>query len=451
MTKILLPLEDTERSLKALHFVKKNFSPEEAEIVLLMIDERLGFSSRSETEETSIKELEEQLDVIAASLDDYNVTRKATVGKAGVRITRTARETGADFVVMTKSSKGDMLSSIGTTAEYVINNSPCDVIIVSEVVNTRNEYRGLVYKTAKGTVNLRGQLGDKQSECLLPSVNQDCIYHIAVTVGKVRFFHTAYNPDTRNWDLPPLPGQEITLDVAAGETKGILVKADSTDGKADRIRIVNRDMRKEAVFSFRITAASENEERVRIERSAPIPKHATSTQTSRDTIEMNRVTEEEPMIPEDFEEPEVPTFRNEPEMDDSDYGNKSIVKALAEEVAAVSAEQQESAAVQAMKEEIASENARDYYVEEPKKSMFGRLLRSLTTEIAEDEDEYEGSIYEDTVYDEEPDDFQDDEVDDFNDFEDLEGFEAIEALDPVMEEIKEEVKEEFGDDEDYSI
>ena len=116
MTKILLPLEDTERSLKALHFVKKNFSPEEAEIVLLMIDERLGFASRSDTEETSIKELEEQLDVIAASLDDYNVTKKATVGKAGLRITRAARETGADFVVMTKSSKGDMLSSIGTTA-----------------------------------------------------------------------------------------------------------------------------------------------------------------------------------------------------------------------------------------------------------------------------------------------------------------------------------------------
>ena len=56
-------------------------------------------------------------------------------------------------------------------------------------------------------------------------------------------------------DLPPLPGQEVALDILAGESKDSLVKADSTDGKADRIRIVNRDMKKEAVFKYTITAA----------------------------------------------------------------------------------------------------------------------------------------------------------------------------------------------------
>ena len=199
-----------------------------------------------------------------------------------------------------------MRNSIGSTTEYVINNAPCEVLIVSEAINTRSEYRGLVYKTAKGTVNLRGQLGDKQSECLLPSVNQDCIYHIEVTVGKIRFFHTAYNPDTRNWDLPPLPGQEVAIDILAGESKDILVKADSTDGKADRIRIVNRDMKKEAVFSFRIGAAG----------AAPVPPVAdapgnrpdvkTEAIEKRATIEMEKI--HEPAIPEDFVEPEIPTF-----------------------------------------------------------------------------------------------------------------------------------------------
>ena len=158
----------------------------------------------------------------------------------------------------------------------------------------------LLYRTAKGTVNLRGQLGDKQSECLLPSVNQDCIYHISVTVGKIRFFHTAYNPDTRNWDLPPVPGQEVTLDIAAGETRDILVKADSTEGKADRIRIVNRDMRKEAVFDFRITAAPEHHE------PAPAPQKEKTPFEKRDTLEVPRVG-----IPADFEAPEVPTFAAE--------------------------------------------------------------------------------------------------------------------------------------------
>jgi hypothetical protein len=160
---------------------------------------------------------------------------------------------------MTKSSREDMLNSIGSTTEYVINNAPCEVIIVSELANTRNQYRGLVYRTAKGTVNLRGQLGDKHSECLLPSVNVDCNYHFDITVGKVRFYHTAYNPETRNWDLPPMEGQEMARDMVAGESVDILVKADSTDGKADRIRIVNRDMKKEAVFTFRITAAAKEQ------------------------------------------------------------------------------------------------------------------------------------------------------------------------------------------------
>ena len=250
MKKILLPIEETQRSLKALHYVKSHYSPDEAELVLLMIDEKLSYSVKSEAEAEAIKVLDEKLALIATELEGYKLSMLSGVGKAGVRITRAARETGADLIIMTKSSKEDMLSSIGTTAEYVINNAPCDVVIVSEQVNRRNEYRGLVYRTAKGTVNLRGQLGDKQSECLLPSVNRDCIYHINVTVGKVRFFHTAYNPDTRNWDLPPLPGQEVTMDIAAGESRNILVKADSNDGKADRIRIVNRDMKREAVFDF---------------------------------------------------------------------------------------------------------------------------------------------------------------------------------------------------------
>lgn len=255
MNKLLLPLEETDRSLKALQYVRRNHAPEDTEIVLLMVDESMAYSLRSEAENEAIRSLDEKLDVIASILEGYRVTKRSAVGKAGVRIVRTARETGADAIVMTKSSQDDMLSSIGTTAQYVINNAPCDVIIVTEAQNSRNEYRGLVYKTASAVVNLRGQLGDKQSECLLPSVNVDCIYHFDVTVGRIRFFHTAYNPDTRNWDLPPAAGQEFSMDIAAGETADILVKADSNDGRADRIRIVNRDMKKEAVFTYKISAA----------------------------------------------------------------------------------------------------------------------------------------------------------------------------------------------------
>lgn len=306
MKKILLPLEETDRSLKTLQYALSNYKPDEAEFVLLMVDEKLSFSVKSEAEAEALRVLGEKLSALSAAFEGYRVMLASAVGKAGLRITRCARETGADLIIMSKSSKEDMRNSVGTTTEYVINNAPCAVLIVSEAINSRSEYRGLVYKTSKGTVNLRGQLGDKQSECLLPSVNQDCIYHIDVTVGKIRFFHTAYNPDTRNWDLPPLPGQEVTMDILAGESKNILVKADSTDGKADRIRIVNRDMKKEAVFSFRISAVGSEPVPAVEEEPEKKPDISKEAIEKRATIEMEKV--HEPAIPEDFEAPEIPTF-----------------------------------------------------------------------------------------------------------------------------------------------
>jgi nucleotide-binding universal stress UspA family protein len=317
MKKILLPLEETERSLKALHYAVKNYSPQDAELVLLMVNEKLGYSLKTEAEIAAMKEIEEKLSVIAAALEGYKVSIYPAVGKAGMRINRVAREVGADLIVMTKSSKDDMLNSIGNTTAYVINNAPCDVVIISESSNNRNEYRGLIYRTSTGVVNLRGQLGNKQSECMLPSIKQDCIYHIDVTVGRVRFFHTAYNPDTRNWDQLPLPGQDVTMDISAGESRDILVKAGSNAGKADRIRVVNRDMRKEAVFSFRITAAETEEEK----------------------------KEEEPAenIPADFEAPEVPDFKPEAPAEEAE----APVEAPVEEAAPQEAVQAEAeAAVQ---------------------------------------------------------------------------------------------------------
>ena len=87
MKKILVPIEETQRSLKAVAYVKKHYTPEEAEIVLMMIDERLGYSVRTEVETAAIKELEEKLDLIAESFEGYKLTKMSAVGKAGVRNT----------------------------------------------------------------------------------------------------------------------------------------------------------------------------------------------------------------------------------------------------------------------------------------------------------------------------------------------------------------------------
>lgn len=260
MKRIILPLEDTARSFVALQYVKKNYSPEEAELNLIMVDESHDIlASRPDDIDRVLATLNQKLELIKTSISDYTVTVSAYVGKAGPRIVKAAKEFGADLIAMTKSSQANMLSMVGKTTEYVLNNAPCNVLIVSEKKAADGEYRGLVYKKAQSVVNLRGQIGDKQSECLLPSVDADCIYEISVTVGKVRFFHTVYNPDTKNWDLPPSDDQEASVDIAAGETQEILVKAGSMDGKADRIRIVNRGMKQEAVFNYKITPTDSKE------------------------------------------------------------------------------------------------------------------------------------------------------------------------------------------------
>ncbi len=257
MKRIFLPLDETERSRKALDFVSRHYKPEDTEIVIMMVDESQTYTINPEAEAAAIEALQKKLDEVkeAEQLKGFKIITRADTGKAGLKITRAARQVGAEYIVMTRSSKEDMLSSIGTTTEYVINNAPCHVLIVNENAQAKEKYRGLVYKTASAVVNLRGTLGNKQSECLLPSVNVDCIYHFDVTVGKIRFMHVSYNPESRNWDLPPAPGQPVTLDIAAGESVDVFVKADSNEGKADRIRIVNRDTKKEAVFNYKIFAA----------------------------------------------------------------------------------------------------------------------------------------------------------------------------------------------------
>lgn len=287
MRKIVLPLVETERSLLALQYVKKHFSSNQVEIILVMADESLPITATRDDEEQALSTLEQKLQLITAVLKNYQVITKGCLGKAGQNIVKIAKEYNADYIIMTKSAQPDMLSMIGKTADYVINNASCNVLIVSENKTSSGEYKGLIYKKAQAVVNLRGQIGDKQSECLLPSVDADCNYHFDVTVGKIRFFHTTFNPETSNWDLPPSGEQLASIDVAAGETADILVKANSVDGKADRIRIINRGMKQEAVFSYKITAAAAPEpmELPEAPGAMPAPAVISLDATEEETVE----------------------------------------------------------------------------------------------------------------------------------------------------------------------
>ena len=81
MKKILLPLEETERSLKAIQYAMSHYTPQDAEFVLLMVDEKLGFSVKSEAEAEAMKALGDKLSYVAALLEGYKLTLATAAGR----------------------------------------------------------------------------------------------------------------------------------------------------------------------------------------------------------------------------------------------------------------------------------------------------------------------------------------------------------------------------------
>ncbi|ASS37788.1 universal stress protein [Mogibacterium pumilum] len=255
MKRILVPVDGSPRSLIALEQLKTTFSPKAFEVVLVMVRENTGYALSLGEEAEIREELDKKLNAIAKTIDKYSVIKRSAVGRAGARVIEAAKEFGVEMIVMTKSTKPGAGSTIGLTASYIIRHAQCDVMIIKETESKKIEsYRGAIYKRAKGTVALRGQLSLKQSECLIPSVKGDVIYHIDVKRGRIRFLHRSFNPVTKDWDLPPSNGQQEAYEIEAGVSIQIPVNATGDGKMADRIRILNRSMKTEAVFNYEITA-----------------------------------------------------------------------------------------------------------------------------------------------------------------------------------------------------
>ncbi len=256
MKKILLPVDGSPRSLLAIDEVMKSFAPSVFEVILLKVEEQSRRSVSDEQSKEIHEKLSAELDGYAEKLERYEVEKRTAIGKAGPVIVDTALEVEADLILMMKSSKPNLKNAIGMTASYVFRHAPCNVMIVQEkTIQQAETYRGMVYKRAESIVNLRGQLSLKQSECLLPTVVGKCIYHIDVTRGVIRFIHRSYNPETKEWDLPPANDQQEIYEIASGETVQIPIEVEEPADKSmkvDRIRIVNRGMKTEAVFYYRI-------------------------------------------------------------------------------------------------------------------------------------------------------------------------------------------------------
>lgn len=133
-TKILVPLDGTERSMHSLDWVKKYFSKDDIEITLINVREVILTNGIVITNQFKYlaEESELILDNAAKELEGYTVEGFSTWGYAADEILNKAEEDSYDIIIMTKSTKKGLPRMIGSVTSKVVKNAQISVIVVPE-------------------------------------------------------------------------------------------------------------------------------------------------------------------------------------------------------------------------------------------------------------------------------------------------------------------------------
>lgn len=243
MRRVLLPIDGTARSLKAVDLIKSLYTPEDVSIVLLMVREDTETMYSEEELQKSKAQLKSTLDAVAGQLPGYPVRKQVVFGRAGDQILECAEQDEIDIIVMTKSTKTGLSQKIGSVAAYVVKYAKCIVMIVPENM-PREKSAGNVLKCRHmdDIVTLSGQMSFRSSSCLLPVQAGKCVYSITVLEGKLRLNHSAYDPDGGTWSAPPRNGQPEHYDLKKGEEREIRLEAGIAFRQLDQIEVVNPSM-----------------------------------------------------------------------------------------------------------------------------------------------------------------------------------------------------------------
>jgi nucleotide-binding universal stress UspA family protein len=133
-TKVLIPLDGSEKSMHSIAWLKKYFKKEDAEVTLLNVI--VTFLSSEVSAEHNIKaeekESTELLDMASNDLEGYDVEKKFIYGFAPDAIIDTAKEGGYDMIVMTRSTVTGFARIIGSVTNKVVRNTEVPVVIIPE-------------------------------------------------------------------------------------------------------------------------------------------------------------------------------------------------------------------------------------------------------------------------------------------------------------------------------
>lgn len=137
MKKILLPIDGSPRSLRAIQAIKQTYGTEEVDVtILLVIPEPRPSKLTDENDEVRPVEEHEEividpqtaeetrllLDSFAKLLPGYTVATAQRSGKPGPEIVQFDKDGGFDSILMTRSSRGST-QKLGSVSTYVVSNA----------------------------------------------------------------------------------------------------------------------------------------------------------------------------------------------------------------------------------------------------------------------------------------------------------------------------------------
>ena len=123
MKKILLPIDGSTRSLRTIQMVKQLYSPQDAELTILMVLSNQMYMDRKFEAERIQRKAKQELETFAELLPGYTIHVSLRRGSPGPEILDFAEEEGFDGIVMTRSSRGP-LQKLGSVSTYIVRNAP---------------------------------------------------------------------------------------------------------------------------------------------------------------------------------------------------------------------------------------------------------------------------------------------------------------------------------------
>lgn len=260
MFRIIIPIDGTERSLRAVDLVKMLYLPEEADITLLNVQPRVMEIYTSGRQE-EVKQLKMGVfDIASRVLAGYKIKKEILFGTPAEKILSYADETQADIIMMTKSTRDGWKNFTGSVAAHVMRNAGCFVMFAPEKKEVQAGKKQMKHMSSmSGTVTLKGQMNLWTDECLLPVREGECTYKISVKEGRLRFNHLSFDTEDCLWNLPPHGSQRAHYELREGMTCEIAVDIAVVSGRPDQIKIVNPSIMAPLTFEYQIWFSSQEE------------------------------------------------------------------------------------------------------------------------------------------------------------------------------------------------